>query len=533
MKTMTQKDKTKEEFVEEVRLLQKRIAELEATDTDSKQQQWEKTMNTFGNFPEWLLEKWQAIADLLAEFIGIPAALIMKTENEFMEVFISSQSENNPYQVGEKAKWYGLYCETVIKTQNKLLVPNAIKDKKWDKNPDIKLGMIAYLGFPLNFPDNQPFGTLCVLDNKERPFTLLDEKLIQQFKNVIELDLALIQSFELKTSQLATTIVQEVTERKKAEQTIKTSQERLLFATEGANVGIWNWNIITGKLIFSNRCKSLFGIPLNDTMSYARFLDALHPDDRESTDKAVNDAISNHKEYDIEYRSLWPDGSIHWLAAKGRGYYDATGKAIRMEGIALDITEHRKMQEELRKWSEELEKKVEQRTKELTAAREAALNIFNSSRDAVMLLTPEKGFFKGNPAAIEIFGCRDESEFTTMSPADLSPEYQPDGKLSTVEAQKMMAIAMEKGSHFLEWTHKRVNGQEFFADVLLTRMKWEDRMVLQATVRDITERKKLEDELKEKIHNLEVFHKVAVGRELKMIELKEKIAELEAQLVKN
>jgi two-component system CheB/CheR fusion protein len=140
----------------------------------------------------------------------------------------------------------------------------------------------------------------------------------------------------------------DITERKKAEQAIKTSQERLLFATEGANIGIWNWDTVTGELIWSDKCKALFGIPLDETMSYARFRDALHPDDRDRTDKAVNDAISNHKDYDIEYRSLWPDGSIHWLAAKGRGYYDATGKGIRLEGIVLDITERKNAEEELK-----------------------------------------------------------------------------------------------------------------------------------------------------------------------------------------
>lgn len=121
--------------------------------------------------------------------------------------------------------------------------------------------------------------------------------------------------------------------------------------------------------------------------------------------------------------------------------------------------------------------------------------IFDSSRDAVMLLTLEEGFFDGNPATIEIFGCRDKTEFVSMSPADLSPEYQPDGKASAAKAQEMMKIAMERGSHFFEWVHKRVNGEEFFVDVLLTRMDWEGKPVLQATVRDITDRKRAEASL--------------------------------------
>ncbi len=150
--------------------------------------------NSFDDIPEEVLKKWQEIADLLAELLSIPAALIMKIENEFMEVYISSNSENNPYHVGDKEKWYGLYCETVIKTQKKLLVPNATTDKNWDQNPDIKLGMISYFGVPINFPDNSPFGTLCVLDKKENYFSSKHEKLIQQFKRVLELDLVLIQS---------------------------------------------------------------------------------------------------------------------------------------------------------------------------------------------------------------------------------------------------------------------------------------------------------------------------------------------------
>ena len=153
------------------------------------------TKNTFKNCPDWLITKWQEIADLLAKLLNIPAALIMKTENELMEVFLSGKSENNPYHVGYKEKWYGLYCETVIKPQNKLSIPNAKKDKNWDKNPDIKLGMISYLGFPINFPDNQPFGTLCVLDNKEGHFSLRKEKLLLQFKNVIESDLTALSLF--------------------------------------------------------------------------------------------------------------------------------------------------------------------------------------------------------------------------------------------------------------------------------------------------------------------------------------------------
>ncbi len=115
--------------------------------------------------------------------------------------------------------------------------------------------------------------------------------------------------------------------------------------------------------------------------------------------------------------------------------------------------------------------------------------LYDSSRDAIMILSPGEGFVSGNQSAIELFACADEEEFTERTPADLSPEFQPDGLTSAEKAQQMIAIAMEQGSHFFEWTHRRVDGTEFPATVLLTRMELEGRLLLQATVRDVTKEK--------------------------------------------
>jgi PAS domain S-box-containing protein len=116
--------------------------------------------------------------------------------------------------------------------------------------------------------------------------------------------------------------------------------------------------------------------------------------------------------------------------------------------------------------------------------------LYESSRDAIMILMAGNMFISGNSATLKLFGCKDEKEFISLTPADLSPQYQPDGTASAVKAQQMMAAAMKEGSHFFEWTHKRIDGTEFFATVLLTKMELKDQTVLQATVRDITERKK-------------------------------------------
>ncbi len=129
--------------------------------------------------------------------------------------------------------------------------------------------------------------------------------------------------------------------------------------------------------------------------------------------------------------------------------------------------------------------------------------LYNSSSMALLLLEPGNTFISGNPAAIKLFGFKDDTELTDMSPADLSPRYQPDKSLSEVKAKKMLVLALEKGSHFFEWKHKRVDGEEFFTTVLFTKMNLKGKTVLQTTIQDITQKKKTEEELENYRYHLE------------------------------
>lgn len=192
--------------------------------------------------------------------------------------------------------------------------------------------------------------------------------------------------------------------------------------------------------------------------------------------------------------------------------FSDNGEMIGAVHAAKDITKYKKQEEALR------ESEIRYKT------------IFDFSSDAIMLLIPTDGFSAGNTATIKLFGCKDEKEFISKTPADMSPKYQPDGQLSSVKAQEMIRLAMEKGSNFFEWTHKRVNGEEFFATVLLTRMKLGDKMILQATVRDITGLVLSQRELAKKLRDFEIFYKAAIDRELRIKELKKKVQELEAKI---
>jgi len=167
-------------------------------------------------------------------------------------------------------------------------------------------------------------------------------------------------------------------------------------------------------------------------------------------------------------------------------------------------------QDDLRNLNERLEEMVDERTADLIAeieerkrveealrkSEERYRSIYADSRDAIVIASPEKGFLAGNPAAIKLFACNSEQEFIAFSPWSLSPEFQPDGHSSMEKARKMMNIALEKGSHFFEWVHKRTDGKEFAATVLLSRTESNQNRVVQATVRDITLQKEAEKKIK-------------------------------------
>ncbi len=124
--------------------------------------------------------------------------------------------------------------------------------------------------------------------------------------------------------------------------------------------------------------------------------------------------------------------------------------------------------------------------------------IFMNSRDALMTLAPPSWqFSSANPSTIEMFQTKDEAEFISLAPWELSPERQPDGRLSVEKAKEMIEIAVRRGYHFFEWTHRRLKGENFAATVLLTRMELDDKVSLQATVRDITEWKRQEEMLRQ------------------------------------
>jgi PAS domain S-box-containing protein len=199
----------------------------------------------------------------------------------------------------------------------------------------------------------------------------------------------------------------------------------------------------------------------------------------------LNHAIKHISEGNLEYRinSPYEDEVGHISNAFDKMVAELKGSTTVIGKLSCEIVERKRVEEELKKSEDQYR------------------IIYESSRDALMTLSPYGKFLSGNSATVKMFACKNEEEFLSKAPADLSPEYQPDGQSSRVKSKEVMKKAIDEGSNLFEWVHQTTTGKEFFATVLLTSVKVEDRYILQATVRDITDQKKA---LKE-ITSLSIF----------------------------
>lgn len=151
-------------------------------------------------------------------------------------------------------------------------------------------------------------------------------------------------------------MLSDISERKRSEQALQASEERLCLATEAAQLGIWEWDLSSGELAWNEPGKAILGLAPDRAVSIPVFLNAIHPDDRQVLDQPTAQTLVAQKIYEREYRVIWPDGSLHWVLDIGQGYSDETGKPVRMAGIAMDITRQKLQEKKLTENAAELEK---------------------------------------------------------------------------------------------------------------------------------------------------------------------------------
>jgi PAS domain S-box-containing protein len=206
---------------------------------------------------------------------------------------------------------------------------------------EVKVGESYYQQSVSRAPGNRRtrvFG-LDITERKaaERRWSLINE-------HMEELVARRTQQLETANSQL----LMEIEERKRAEESLRESQERLALTLEAAHVGLFDWNLATNETFWSPYHEIIFNYePGVGRHSFEDFARRVHPEDLPWLDEMARRSMAERTAFEGEYRLVWQDGSVHWVAGRCRYSYDAEGHAVRMMGIAIDITDRKRIQEEL------------------------------------------------------------------------------------------------------------------------------------------------------------------------------------------
>ncbi|MEH2327812.1 hybrid sensor histidine kinase/response regulator [Nostoc sp.] len=186
---------------------------------------------------------------------------------------------------------------------------------------------------------------------------------------------------------------QEIAERQQLEIFLRESEERLRLALDVSQMGLWDWNIVTNQVIWSENYQLLFGLlPSSSDSPYETFKKCVHPEDSQSVMQAIAHALAQKTDYNDEFRIVRSDQSTHWISAKGKFIYDDRGQAVRMIGVCMETTVCKQAKESTR----ELTTQVQEQANILNAILTASVDhiyIFNRkgcyqyvSRDGATLL---------------------------------------------------------------------------------------------------------------------------------------------------
>ncbi|HBO43209.1 MAG TPA: hypothetical protein DD670_04600 [Planctomycetaceae bacterium] len=261
-------------------------------------------------------------------------------------------------------------------------------------------------------------------------------------------------------------ILRDITERKQADEALCRLTERLSLATMAANVGIWDLDIPNNKLVWDESMFRLYGITPNDFGgAYEAWQAGVHPEDWPRVEAETQMALHGAKEFDTEFRVVWPNKSVHWIKANGLVQHDASGTAVRMLGTNRDITIRKQAEEAIRQSHDELQAIYDQ-------AVEGIVIVDNKTANPI----------RANSAFCQLLGYTDESV-----PFISTEMLHPPGVLPTVleylDAVKEGSVARIDDLPFL-----RKDGSRVYADVVSSSIRYNECPCWISFFHDVTER---------------------------------------------
>jgi PAS domain S-box-containing protein len=314
-------------------------------------------------------------------------------------------------------------------------------------------------------------GAMTFVANKRR--VQWTEELVKQLRVLAE-----IFSNALERRRSTQALLASLAELRKSESVLRDSEERLRLAMESSKCVGWEWDLKSGRDNWFGDLETMFGI---QSESYAGrpedFHRFVHPDDRQQIAKAVAEAQKNQEPYAAEFRVIWPDGTLRWVAATGKFYYAPDGAPERMLGMALDITERKLAEQALRQSEAEL----------MEAQRLANI-----------------GSWKWDPETDKVTWSEGLYRITGIEPSLPAVSYKDHSKLYTAESWERLRSAVEEALR---------SGTPYELDLEMVRTDGSTRWLiargevqrnttggvtrLRGTVHDITERKRAEHAVRE------------------------------------
>lgn len=269
----------------------------------------------------------------------------------------------------------------------------------------------------------------------------------------------------------------DISDRKRTAAALERSEQQFRELAENIREVFFTHTIDPFRMTYiSPAHEEIWGRPRQEVYDRpAAWIDSIHPDDRDRAIRRLEQAQGGEAG-EVEFRIVRPDGSVRWIRTRTFPVHDSHGKLCRVAGFAEDITERRKTDDALGR----------------SEAKFKAL--FEAAKDAI-LIVKEKRFVDCNPSAEILFACQ-KADIVGRSPLDFSPPEQPDGRLSSDKAAEKMAAAMNGQPQSFGWRHMRLDGTAFDAELSLNRVITPEGEHLQAIIRDVTERKRVEEDLK-------------------------------------
>ncbi len=265
----------------------------------------------------------------------------------------------------------------------------------------------------------------------------------------------------------------DITRRKQMEESLREISDRLQLALKSAKAATWSWNTIDGTLYWDDYVWPLYGLePKPSSANYRDFLSSIHPDDREGAEGLVARSVQEGIPYYSEFRVIWPDGSIHFLANRGDIYRNEEGQVARMTGVTWDITERKRAEEAIR------------------ASEQRYRLLFERNLAGVCRATLDGRFLDCNDAYARILGYQSREEI--LAQPVLSVYFDP------AEREAYWAKVRERGTlSNYELRLRRKDGSPVWvlANDTLLEGEVDGQVVKEATLMDITERKRAEEAL--------------------------------------